>query len=711
MTPCNEVETIHASQNDTSLRKWGIIPYDYDGNDITNQQDKATLVDIKGQTLKWNQIAELGNTDTTGGITVTNNRDGSLTINGTATKEVNSFPIKSSWVNGHIYMWLGIPTGVVIYNQLYKNGSWVINLDYRSNPLIRKITSSADANRLFSSQLIASGTSFNNVTYFPMEFDLTQMFGETKAEEILAMETAQSGSGIAYFKSLFPLDFYPYNSGSLIPFNGNGIKTVGKNLINYLDVIGIGARNGTEGVYGANTSVSGDELIISQSYAQNGGILKGIQRFEMKQGEYVTISGNVVLNGTTKLVVGISNYNGGGTNNINNDVIPTDGKFSITLDAKSDYPITGIFLQPTNLNSSMVIRNLMVERGSVVSNYVPYTESVINLPISTYFPSGMKQAGNVYDELLPNKAITRIGAVDLGTLTFNQSSNFYYRQNSQDLGIKADAVVSFIAEDSNITSVYYYGNSGQFRVYVNDISIAPSGMLYYELETETETDISPELDLTFNIDKGGTEELLPSSLMNGSVDLGSLTWRYESGWRAFVSTIADAKRVASSLNANWYCSKYYLKGSHFSGDSSADMTIDLNSMAHGDGTITIRDTSFNGDATAFTNSLQGVYLWYETMDNTPTTTPLNATVKYPAETKDVYFTYQVSDFLSTVFKFYLVTKGIQIPCELEDDTLVADCTSEISNEPGFFDCKIKAENDLGQIFSNKFQLHIERSPQ
>ena len=88
--------------------------------------------------------------------------------------------------------------------------------------------------------------------------------------------------------------------------------------------------------------------------------------------------------------------------------------------------------------------------------------------------------------------------VDLGTLTFNQSSNFYYRQNSQDLGIKADAVVSFIAVDSNITSVYYYSNSGQFRVYVNDISIAPSGMLYYELAIPTETSFTTASLVTEN---------------------------------------------------------------------------------------------------------------------------------------------------------------------------------------------------------------------
>lgn len=44
-----------------------------------------------------------------------------------------------------------------------------------------------------------------------MAFDLTNMFGETKANQIYAMEQQSAGAGIAYFRSLFPKDYYPYN--------------------------------------------------------------------------------------------------------------------------------------------------------------------------------------------------------------------------------------------------------------------------------------------------------------------------------------------------------------------------------------------------------------------------------------------------------------------------------------------------------------------
>lgn len=373
----------------------------------------AKIKSIKGNTLKWNQIAEMPDTYTSGGITVTNNSDGSLTINGTATQEVNGFPIKSPWVNGHIYLWLGFPTGVKIYNQLYKNSSWALNLDYRNNPLIRKITSSADANRLFSSQIIVSGTSFNNVTYFPMEFDLTQMFGETKADEILAMETAQSGSGIAYFKSFFPLDYYPYNSGSLIPFMGNGIKTVGKNLVSL--ALSPASQQRVAGV--TIQSQTNEEFTVTST---GSGTYSNLGLFyNLKKGTY-TVKFQAEASDSYAPIMTVYGYNGG-TGQVVSNSIPrnTARTFTLTEDKMVEFRC---FATTTSAVRTVRFYDFQLEFGSTATSYEPYTESLLNLPISTYFPTGMKSAGTVYDELTPTKAITRIGAVNLGTLDWTLSS-------------------------------------------------------------------------------------------------------------------------------------------------------------------------------------------------------------------------------------------------------------------------------------------------
>lgn len=175
---------------------------------------------IVGGTVAWNQLAELPTTRTQGGITVTNNNDGSLTINGTATELVNSFAISSTFSSGHVYYFGGIPSNIRIYNQLYKGSSWVKNLNLTEQGRVRKLTDNADADQLRSSQYIAAGTSFSNVTYHPMVFDLTQMFGPTIADYIYSLEQANAGAGVAWFKKLFNKPYYEYDAGTLKSVEG-----------------------------------------------------------------------------------------------------------------------------------------------------------------------------------------------------------------------------------------------------------------------------------------------------------------------------------------------------------------------------------------------------------------------------------------------------------------------------------------------------------
>lgn len=49
-----------------------------------------------------------------------------------------------------------------------------------------------------------------------MCIDLTQMFGTAVADAIYALEQAEAGAGVAWFKKLFPKDYYEYNAGELV---------------------------------------------------------------------------------------------------------------------------------------------------------------------------------------------------------------------------------------------------------------------------------------------------------------------------------------------------------------------------------------------------------------------------------------------------------------------------------------------------------------
>ena len=50
--------------------------------------------------------------------------------------------------------------------------------------------------------------------------DLTQMFGSTIADYIYSLETATAGAGVAWFKKLFPKDYYAYNAGEILSVSG-----------------------------------------------------------------------------------------------------------------------------------------------------------------------------------------------------------------------------------------------------------------------------------------------------------------------------------------------------------------------------------------------------------------------------------------------------------------------------------------------------------
>ena len=56
------------------------------------------------------------------------------------------------------------------------------------------------------------------------------MFGSAVADYIYGLETATPGAGVAFFRTMFPESYYPYNAGELVSVQTSGRKTVGYNL-------------------------------------------------------------------------------------------------------------------------------------------------------------------------------------------------------------------------------------------------------------------------------------------------------------------------------------------------------------------------------------------------------------------------------------------------------------------------------------------------
>ena len=91
-----------------------------------------------------------------------------------------------------------------------------------------------------------------------MVFDITQTFGSTIADYIYSLEQATAGAGVAWFRTLFPNDYYAYDSGSLQSVNMASKRVVGFNQIDESQIVN-GSLNTTTGEVqtNANRNVTG----------------------------------------------------------------------------------------------------------------------------------------------------------------------------------------------------------------------------------------------------------------------------------------------------------------------------------------------------------------------------------------------------------------------------------------------------------------------
>lgn len=115
-----------------------------------------------------------------------------------------------------------------------------------STPAIRKVGETQYTQRLLTR--VTNGTVANDFTVTFICIDLTQMFGSTIADYIYSLEQATAGAGVAWFKKLFPKDYYEYNAGELISVSGlQSHNMVGFNALDPTKTRVGGAYNPTVG--------------------------------------------------------------------------------------------------------------------------------------------------------------------------------------------------------------------------------------------------------------------------------------------------------------------------------------------------------------------------------------------------------------------------------------------------------------------------------
>ena len=300
-----------------------------------------------------------------------------------------------------------------------------------------------------------------NIEYLEC-IDLTQMFG-----------AGNEPATAAEFEKMFPLDYYDYNAGEVIPFAGQNLVTTGKNQYNPATGKANLLGGQTYQLIGTYTSAEIDEVAV---------ILDSNNCFTTIKDCVLDVTGG----NDTDTFVGL--YNG-------------------ETNTYEPYERRSLPLDPSQWRD---------KQGNLVFPY-----------------GGMHGAGTAYDYAKVDadgyirKAMRCFGQVDLGSLTYEGGSDTYSIMSNiigkaYGSNLKTSLPYSYTigqAEKQNMPNKSIGGNNNSY-IYVRDddytntntFKAAMNGvLLYYELETPVEVELATPVYAKYLVDKDGTEEVSPAN--------------------------------------------------------------------------------------------------------------------------------------------------------------------------------------------------------
>ena len=479
-----------------------------------------------------------------------------------------------------------------------------------------------------------------------MCFDLTQMFGSTIANYIYSLEQATAGAGVAWFKKLFPKDYYAYNAGELLSVEGlQSHNTVGFNQWD---------EEWEVGYLGYSSSNEGQPIPMQNNTIRSKNFIKVLPntsyyfKYPIAEVHYVwEYDENKNALGHYQLLA---------SGNNNPFTTPSDCHY-IKFACEPAYGNT--YNHDICINLSNPSRN---------GEYEPYEKHSYPLDSSLTLRGIPKldASKNLYydgDEYTSDGKVKRkYGVVDLGTLSWFKDGNAYsfgkqtWLPDRDNFGaiINGYTFVKEGTDATNLDKIYktIRYTEGYGAIYVKDSSYATTDafkaamsgvMLVYELATPTTETATPYTNPQI-VSKYGTLEYVTNSivpvghkttyltrdifggyvdLISGTlvvdkamVDLGSLEWVYQaSGTLVAPYMYVTVKNLGikrlgpfGTTVHNIICSKYTTVARNTT--AFVDKTICADGDAYAVTQIQIKDSSYT-NATTFKSAMNGVQLVYE----------------------------------------------------------------------------------------------------
>lgn len=344
---------------------------------------------VGGKSIVWNQLLDYTKapkTTTDNGITYTNNMDGTFTATGTVGDSRYSYiGIPVNVVAKHTYLSMSTQPGSA--GKSYITGEAIDKNAYdRGNGAISSAKTTGVAYLVV--QYYESGQTVAGEIAKPQLYDLTQMFG------------AGNEPTIEQFKKLFAQKIYPYNVGEIISGTTENVELEGKNLWDDSDPAFTQVL--TKAGFTFDGTMWKSKLIdyIATPIA----IPKGATfSYDIKSPEGANARFKFAMNSGNLIY---RPHESDGSWKHHSVYLPDD--------------VHTIYIDYTQ-RASCEIKNIQLERGTTETAYSPHTKQ----SITTGFPE-LRSAGTAHDEIdLDGGAIRRnIGAVDLGTLTWDDNGTF-----------------------------------------------------------------------------------------------------------------------------------------------------------------------------------------------------------------------------------------------------------------------------------------------
>ena len=625
------------------------------GENVIDTGSFAQLKEKRGNSVVVNQIVStLVATKTVNDVTFTNNGDGSITLNGTASAEIGTNSLGEYLTGSGIYFPRRNHKVLVTCNNSKEGfyfgvGGYSIN---KTNAFIFNESNTSDWSNGVTCHILA-GTTFNNFKIVPKVIDLTQWFGSN--DNIPAhLLSHPEDFGRYYSGSL------AYNAGTIVNSNARYLKTIGRN--------------------------QWDEETINASLNENTGVFTPSASAPISSKNFISIIPNTIYyfkkpSGITTIWIAYYDSN---KNFISASAIQS-GVNTFTTQSNCGY----IKFQTVNYstyNNDITI-SIYYEDESGYNQYYPY-EELDNVDTGTEV---LRSAGSVYDVKKPSGEITRVvGSCKLKELNWNYttSTRIFYatiegiKNTTSNLRCNNYSYGPISGTGNDADKLYYvylttlyitdsnYTTSESFKNHFTD-----DNYLYFELITPTTeqgisfqenikiddfgsmkwdnesfngvpqgnaifypVDYKAFLDSLNNYTDGDVNNLATTTgltaettartsqdtiLLNAIggilrqclcvkesldfnntnfVDLGSLTWSYANGLFSASKPSDAVLNTTDSVATNILCSNYktVARDYVYTNDKSIGMKYE----------ILIRDTSYT-DTTAFKNAMKGVLLAYE----------------------------------------------------------------------------------------------------